>query len=1070
MARAPNLRPAELLLFGFLSANLVHLFLQAACPAAPPWPRQFEPPAAPITEFLDHSIDGTTTRRDPARPPSADSGAAPGTPPGAARRGAPRSRRRGRRGGVNWGRHGDTGVERLIIGHLNVQSLKPKLPDLRTDIHSTYGFDILALAETWLTPNIPDRLLTVSGYSLYRSDRPDELNLPKGKGGVALLVRDCLKSEQLPRPDTEAAASQLEIVWVLVHLAKNRTVLIASAYRVPNTTVRQLTADFDDLESQIQFMIAKYPRSTLVLCGDFNRCLLKTSVVDNHNIQNLLEAYGIAVTNCTRATYRPSRSLLDVIATNRPDLVKRSGVTRCHYGGPHDFTRVLLSYPPVDSATARQHHLFIRPIGRIDQAAFNLKLFSADWNDVFDSQNTDQKWCAFKHMFFLQLNLVAPLRRACVRERKAPSVTADTRDLIRSRRAALDSGERADYLRANRLCRAAIRRDCVSHYTSEIKQRGRGGLWRVLQPVIGRKQQKSAVPNVTVDALNDYYASIGRVTAASVPSSPGPIPTLLPRVMTCFFKVRPIDFDTLCITLANMKNSKSLGVDGISIDLMQKYFFGIGMPLLEVVNSSLVTATVPDSWKHALVTPIPKSKVVRSPADTRPISILPAILKLTENIVQNQLSEYLDQHKLLADSQHGYRKRFSTETALHAVTDLVLRSMDEGKISILVLLDLSKCFDVVPHAKLLEKLSLYGIDTAWFRSYLEGHTQQVQMPAAEQGTGSSRAGRGPAVASQLSKTRDVPIGFFQGGALSCLLYLLYANDLSLCVGEGVSIVQYADDTQVLVSGKKSDMSNLIARMESALAALFHWFCRNGMKVNAQKTQMIILGTPPMLRGLPPVSLRFNGTTVTESPAVRNLGITIDRSLNFQAHVDTMTRKCTGILVALSHARHVIPGQAMKVLVESLVLSIVRYCISVYGSCGSTQVRRVQKIVNFCARVVTGRRRSDHVSDAVELLGWLTAQQLADFHAICAVQHVIMNKEPLCLYRTIGPPASETHHHDTRHASNRTLPRIRTEFGRRRLCFRGISLINKSRLDPAVTGFRTTLKAAMLGDRQAISDV
>ena len=201
------------------------------------------------------------------------------------------------------------------------------------------------------------------------------------------------------------------------------------------------------------------------------------------------------------------------------------------------------------------------------------------------------------------------------------------------------------------------------------------------------------------------------------------------------------------------------------------------------------------------------------PADTRPISILPAILKLTECVVQYQLSEYLDQQKLLADSQHGYWKRYSTETALHAVTDLALKSMDEGKISILVLLDLSKCFDVVPHARLLEKLSLYGIDTAWFRSYLEGHTQQVRMPAAEQGTRSSGAGRVPAFASQLSETRPVPIGVFQGGALSCILYLLYANDLSLCVGEGVSIIQYADDTQVPVSGKKRELASLIARIE-----------------------------------------------------------------------------------------------------------------------------------------------------------------------------------------------------------------------------------------------------------------
>ena len=71
-----------------------------------------------------------------ARPAAADGPGEPGTLDGrrGTRRGK-RSRRRGCRGGVNWRRHGDIGDKDLIIGQLNVQSIKPKLPDLRYDIH-----------------------------------------------------------------------------------------------------------------------------------------------------------------------------------------------------------------------------------------------------------------------------------------------------------------------------------------------------------------------------------------------------------------------------------------------------------------------------------------------------------------------------------------------------------------------------------------------------------------------------------------------------------------------------------------------------------------------------------------------------------------------------------------------------------------------------------------------------------------------------------------------------------------------------------------------------------------------
>ena len=52
--------------------------------------------------------------------------------------------------------------------------------------------------------------------------------------------------------------------------------------------------------------------------------------------------------------------------------------------------------------------------------------------------------------------------------------------------------------------------------------------------------------------------------------------------------------------------------------------------------------------------------------------------------------------------------------------------------------------------------------------------------------------------------------------------MLYANDLSLFVPEDVTIVQYADDTQLMVTGRKSDVLRLIACMEDALDTMYQW--------------------------------------------------------------------------------------------------------------------------------------------------------------------------------------------------------------------------------------------------------
>ena len=78
-------------------------------------------------------------------------------------------------------------------------------------------------------------------------------------------------------------------------------------------------------------------------------------------------------------------------------------------------------------------------------------------------------------------------------------------------------------------------------------------------------------------------------------------------------------------------------------------------------------------------------------------------------------------------AQHGYKRNHSTETALSVVTDSIYKAMDEGKISILVLLDCSKCFDVISHSKLLDKLQLHGVENHWFHDYLQNHRQRVKI-------------------------------------------------------------------------------------------------------------------------------------------------------------------------------------------------------------------------------------------------------------------------------------------------------------------------------------------------------
>ena len=105
---------------------------------------------------------------------------------------------------------------------------------------------------------------------------------------------------------------------------------------------------------------------------------------------------------------------------------------------------------------------------------------------------------------------------------------------------------------------------------------------------------------------------------------------------------------------------------------------------------------------------------------------------------------------------------------------------------------------------------MYNVDTRWFDSYLAGHYQQVVTRSTDGAN------------NTLSVPLPNPIGTYQGSALGPLLYSVYANDMSL-YAEDACIVQYADDTQVLVSGRPGDIGALTGSMERNLAQLSNWF-------------------------------------------------------------------------------------------------------------------------------------------------------------------------------------------------------------------------------------------------------
>ena len=289
------------------------------------------------------------------------------------------------------------------------------------------------------------------------------------------------------------------------------------------------------------------------------------------------------------------------------------------------------------------------------------------------------------------LDVHAPVRRVRVRNPRPLPLSEDTKRLMAARRAALRGSDRAAYCEFNRQVKSAVQRDTRDSLGRRIEEAGQNSMYRCIRPVI---QSKSAgagrqQPTIDCDALNRYFANIGVSTAASVAAS-APVrsdsmpPVRLPRVVTGNFRVQPVTLEELAVTVHCMNDSRSIGPDGIPMYFLKRCFDVICHVILCLVNTSLVTGTVPDSWKTAFIQPIYKGSGSLSEASSfRPISLVPCLSKITERVVCNQLSGYFDSRQLLSDNQHGFRLFHSTETCLLAVTDVVLEAMDRREISLL---------------------------------------------------------------------------------------------------------------------------------------------------------------------------------------------------------------------------------------------------------------------------------------------------------------------------------------------------------------------------------------------------
>ena len=354
---------------------------------------------------------------------------------------------------------------------------------------------------------------------------------------------------------------------------------------------------------------------------------------------------------------------------------------------------------------------------------------------------------------------------------------------------------------------------------------------------------------------------------------------------------------------------------------------------------------------------------------------------------------YLNNSNLLSTHQSTYRRHHSTETAVTKVYSDILGAADDGKLSPLIMLDLSAAFDLVDHSIVLERLeSTYGFDgltLEWFKNYLSDRSFNVRCSGTK------------------LDFVDFSEGVSQGSVLGpLLLQCLYTGDPERIVMKyKLGFPQYADDTQIYGHCNNEGTEELQMRVSEFVDEIASWMGANCLKLNSEKTEVIWFSSRRNLKNIPSYSVRVLENNILLSKSVRNLGISMDRDLTMSTQISKTIQMCFTSLRQVRSIKGCLTMDSLKTLAWALVSSRIDYGNMALVSLPKVATQSIQSIFNTTARLITGVGKYDHINLVLKELHWLKIDERIVYKIALQIYKCLSNNGSAYLTRDLVPVAS-----------------------------------------------------------------
>ena len=849
----------------------------------------------------------------------------------------------------------------LIGASLNIRSLnKRNANHFVFNCILSYSLDFFALSETWLRdglPSNPSRVTSLPPNYVFLDKCRDG---PHPSGGVALLCKSSLS------PSIVSTPTYLSFEHITVRLSSPINLLVTVVYRPPQSNLQLFLSNFSDLLSALSLK-----SSSLLFLGDFNltsSCPLGPEFIDLLSDFDQKQLVNVPTHN--------RGNTLDYVISN----LNISHLNVFDQGNISDHFLIRFSIPstavplPPPLSQSSKMSIKIRDIKSIDLADL-----SYDLNIALTSSNA---------FYSDDVNLVESVFSSCLTQCIDSHAPLVTRSVSARTNCIPFSPQLLSAKRARRLCERRLRRrppflsyddaleafnNASSHYFSLIenayqnhnkslvlnaKNKARA-LFNLFSSFTTNPQSHSST--LTAQQLADFFSLKILDIRNNLPSTVSS-PLCLPQSPVLFTNFNQVDTN-LVSSLISSSHKSMAPSDTFPPSLLACVSPTLVNYLAYLFNLSLRTGTFPDSYKHTHIRPIIKKLGLdcNSLSSYRPISQLPFLSKILERIVALQLTDHLISNNLEEPHSSAYRSMHSTESALLKVLSDIRISANAGKVTLLVLLDLSAAFDTIDHNILLNIMSnhlgISGTVLSWFRSYLSNRSTTVLFN------------------KQSSSSHPVPYGVPQGSVLGPILFRIYLLPFCQLLHRlGLDFHLYADDTQLYIPFDVSSLAGSLSELSSMYSIISDWLSAHFLKLNDNKTEVILIGPKKRVQECKDIvsSVHLGSADIAFSSTVRDLGVLLDENLSMRPQILDVKKQCFRSLHAMSRIRSHFRFSDFETLIHAFVSSKIDYCNSLLVGAPRCDIVHLQRVQNYAARLLTFKRKRDPV-DLISL-HWLPVSQ------------------------------------------------------------------------------------------------